>query len=100
MWYLISGCELDQYMDEGKAIYLIDVRDCESYEKRHIRGAINIPCEQIMGQITQIPFDRLIVLYCYRGPRSMLVARELSGFGYQVADVYGGIEGYRGKYLT
>ena len=64
-----------------------------------IRGAVNIPDEEFWGRVGELPTDRLIILYCYRGPRSMLAARQLARYGYQVADICGGIEAYRGKYL-
>lgn len=100
MWFLISGAELEQYLHEGREIYLLDIRDRDSYEKKHIKGAVNIPGEELPDRMQELPTDRLIVIYCYRGPHSMLAARQLSGYGYRVADVYGGIEYYRGKYLT
>jgi len=30
----------------------------------------------------------------------MLAARQLAKLGYEVADVYGGIEAYRGRYMV
>ena len=43
--------------------------------------------------------ESLIVLDCYHGPNSMRAARWLASLGYETADVYGGIQAYRGKYL-
>ena len=39
------------------------------------------------------------MLYCYHGPNSMRAARWLASLGYETADVYGGIQAYRGAYL-
>lgn len=100
MWFLISATELEQYLDEGRDIFLVDIRDRNSYEKSHIMGAVNIPNDELPDRMQELPTDRLIVIYCYRGPHSMLAARQLSAYGYRIADVYGGIEYYRGKYLT
>lgn len=100
MWYLISAADLEQYLDEGRGICLVDIRDRDSYEQSHIRGAINIPGEELMGRLGELSGGCLIVLYCYHGPNSMLAARRLSELGYQVADVYGGILAYRGKYMV
>ncbi|MCI8763863.1 MAG: rhodanese-like domain-containing protein [Lachnospiraceae bacterium] len=99
MWYIISTAQLEQYLDENRWIYLVDMRDRASYAQSHIRGAVNIPDEEFWGRVGELPVDRLLILYCYRGPRSMLAARELARYGYQVADICGGIEAYRGKYL-
>ena len=99
MWYIISTAQLEQYLDENRWIYLVDMRDRASYAQSHIRGAVNIPDEEFWGRVGELPVDHLLILYCYRGPRSMLAARELARYGYQVADICGGIEAYRGKYL-
>jgi len=103
MWFLISASDLEQYLDEGRDIYLVDMRDRDSFLREHIRGAVNIPADELPGQVWQLPPEQLIVLYCYHGPQSMLAARKLARRGYQVADVYGGIQAYRayrGKYLV
>lgn len=100
MWYLISAEELEQYLEEHRAVFLVDMRDEASYQKSHIRGAVNIPGEELMGRLSELPQDQLIVLYCYHGPNSMMAARQLAGLGYEVADVYGGILAYRGKYMV
>ena len=81
MWDLISGAQLDEYLDQGKVLFLVDMRDARAY------------------RIGELPQDCLIVLYCYHGPNSMRAARWLASLGYETADVYGGIQAYRGRYL-
>ncbi len=98
MWFLISPAELEQYLDENRSMVLVDLRDRDSYRAEHVRGAINIPFEELDLHLRELPRDRLVVLYCYRGPRSMLAARALSRQGYTAADVCGGYANYRGKY--
>lgn len=100
MWYLISTEDLERYLDEGREMFLVDMRNPEDYEQSHIRGAVNIPGDELMEHLARLPFDRLIVLYCYHGPHSMLAARRLAQRGYRTADVYGGIFAYKGKYLV
>ena len=100
MWYIISAAQLEQYLDENRWIYLVDMRDRNSYAQAHIQGAVNIPDEEFWERVGEFPADRLIILYCYRGPRSMLAAKQLARYGYQAADICGGIEAYRGKYLV
>lgn len=113
MWFLIGVSELERYLDEGKDLYLVDLRDRASFRRGHIRGAVNIPAEELWEQEAagweaaeqrrRLPKDRLIVLCCYHGPQSMRAARMLARDGYEVADVYGGMQAYRayrGKYLV
>jgi rhodanese-related sulfurtransferase len=99
MWYLINGKELDEYLDQGMELFLVDMRKPDAYHRGHIRGAVNIPAEELKQRVGELPVNCLIVLYCYHGPNSMRAARWLASLGYEAADVYGGIQAYRGKYL-
>lgn len=99
MWDLISGAQLDEYLNQGKLLFLVDMRDERAYRRAHIRGAVNIPYGELRNRVWELPQDRLIVLYCYHGPNSMRAARWLASLGYETADVYGGIQAYRGAYL-
>ncbi len=100
MWCLISSRDLERYLDEGRELFLADLRERRDYEAGHIQGAINFPGDSWRMRILEFPRDRLIVLYCYHGPNSLLAARQLSAMGFQTADLYGGMDGYRGKYIT
>ena len=99
MWDLISGAQLDEYLDQGKRLFLVDMRDARAYRRTHIRGAVNIPYGDSRGSTGELPQESLIVLYCYHGPNSMRAARWLASLGYETAEVYGGIQAYRGRYL-
>jgi len=92
--------ELEQYLDERRPMYLVDLRDAGAYASGHILGAVNIPVEELFDRLGELPGMELIVLYCYHGPHSMRAARRLAALGYMVADVCGGIQAYRGKYLV
>ena len=100
MWELISSMDLERYLDEKREIFLADLREPRDYRAGHIRGAVNFPGNSWQVRISEFPRDRLIVLYCYHGPNSLLAARKLSAMGFWTADLYGGIYGYQGKYLT
>ncbi len=50
---------------------LIDVREKEEWQERHLLGALNVPLSQIEGgSFNSIPKERPIVLYCSLGIRS------------------------------
>ena len=66
----ISCEELEQLMDKGEKLVVVDTRDKGSYDVGHITGAINItydasgnPTGRKMT-LTALPVDRLIVTYC------------------------------------
>lgn len=98
MWNVISGGQLDQYLNERRSIFLVDLRDRAAFANGHIYSAVNIPAEELPERLSELPGNRLIVLYCYHGPQGMRMARWLDQQGYDVVDVYGGIASYRGQY--
>jgi len=48
-------------------LLLVDVRPPKEYEQGHIKGAMNIPPENIDSALEALPLDKTIVAYC-RGP--------------------------------
>lgn len=98
MWNVISAVQLDEYLRDGTPMFLADLRDQSDFMQDHIRGAVNIPAEELPNRLGELPKDRLIVLYCYHGPQSMRAARWLDQMGYDAVNVYGGMQGYRGRY--
>jgi len=84
--------------EPGK-VMVVDVRDPESFAKEHIRGAANIPADEIVTQLARLPKDRTIVTYCWdmtcaMAPRAAL---ELAQKGYKAKFLAGGIAEWRHK---
>lgn len=96
---VISTNDMDKYVNNKRAL-IIDVREPEAYEKKHIENAINIPFEKLEKDYNKMPKDLILVLYCERGGSSMLAAKELFDRGHIVRALMGGIKGYNGKYLS
>lgn len=100
MWDLISTSELERYLDEGQNMLLVDLRSRDAFCRGHIRGAVNIPYDELDEHLPELRSDQMIVLYCYHGSHSIVAARDLALMGYRVTNVYGGILAYRGKYFV
>lgn len=65
---------------------LIDVREPEEYTRGHVRGALNIPPDELMAdssKLKNIPKDARIILYCVSGSRSNISKSILEKMGYQ-----------------
>jgi len=43
---------------------LLDVRPRAEFEAGHLRGAINIPIDELAGRLAELPRDRRIITYC------------------------------------
>ncbi len=81
---------------------LIDVRSKESYVKEHIKGAINIPVNEIENRLNEIPKDRPVVVYCtnVNCTASLSAAQKLTSLGY--SNVYrfvGGLQEWKSANL-
>ncbi|WFR57925.1 rhodanese-like domain-containing protein [Anaerocolumna sp. AGMB13025] len=92
----IRAKDIEYYIGQYYVL-IIDLREPEEYQMGHIPTAVNIPYLDFETIKSDLPSDRLLILYCDRGNLSLLLARELSNDGYQVKNIYGGIHAYRGQ---
>lgn len=65
---------------------IIDVRTKEEYNESHIKGAINIPYDEI-NEYSDIPMDKAILVYCKSGTRSAKAYETLTNLNYNVFDL-------------
>ena len=66
---------------------IVDVRTPKEFRQKHIKGAVNLPIEEIMKGNIFLPKDREIVVYCRSGSRSSVSAKVLTQKGWSVYDV-------------
>ena len=100
MFQTISVRQLEKYLANGSWFTLLDVQDGFAFGERHLRGAVNIPLEELEWRVSEIPRNRPVIVYCGYGGRSMQAARFLDSLGYRAASVVGGLSYYRGAHLT
>lgn len=77
----------------GEEGIIIDVRTAEEFEAGSIRGAINIPLEELRSRLTELPVDKKIYIFCQIGLRGYLASRILMQNGF--LSVYNLSGGYR-----
>lgn len=92
--YVITLGELKKLQEKEK-VWLVDVRDEESYRKGHIPGAVSIPYSEEQEFWEQLPKKEMMVLCCDRGNLSMKVTMRMRRAGYPAYSLAGGYEGYR-----
>jgi len=56
--------------NKPNSIYIYDVRDAEEFVKGSMKGAVNLPVEDIEDKINTLPSDKPIVFVCSTGARS------------------------------
>jgi molybdopterin/thiamine biosynthesis adenylyltransferase/rhodanese-related sulfurtransferase len=90
----ITARELKDWLDAGKSIELIDVREPNEYEIVAIPGSTLIPKDQILSgaALAGLPQDRQLVLYCKSGVRSAEALAAVKNAGFRDAvHVQGGV---------
>lgn len=69
---------------------VVDVRPPQVYAQEHIAGAINIPAGQIRSRLHELPKDKTIMVHCFKGYTSYVVARILMQNGFEHVLSYAG----------
>lgn len=79
---IFKGREPERVKDLIKeGAFLVDVRSPMEFSARHVRGSVNIPQDQIMGQIDQFINRKHIIVFCQSGGRSARAKFILESFG-------------------
>lgn len=87
----ISPKKLESKLNEKPLI--IDVRSAEEFRSGHIPGSRNVPLHKIERFV---PKKECIVV-CASGARSRQAAKQLQAKGFDVVNLRGGLNAWRGK---
>ncbi len=60
----ITAGELKAKLDSGKDVVIVDTRNLENFNKKHIPGAISMPLVEVDLRYEELPKGKTIVLYC------------------------------------
>lgn len=78
--------------DAGEDLMLLDVREPEELVIASLPGALQMPMGQVPGRWQELGRDRMVVVFCRSGSRSLQVALYLERQGFsRVANLSGGI---------
>jgi NADPH-dependent 2,4-dienoyl-CoA reductase/sulfur reductase-like enzyme/peroxiredoxin family protein/rhodanese-related sulfurtransferase/TusA-related sulfurtransferase len=97
---IISGAMPVVYWREvrdmkAEEVFLLDTRTPEEFALGTIRGAVNIPVDDLRERLSEVPRDKRIVVFCAVGLRGYLAQRVLLGRGYKdVVNLSGGYRTY------
>lgn len=78
----------------AKGATLLDVRNPDEYEEKHIPGAILIPLGELGDRLDEVPKASPLYVVCARGGRSLRAAEALAGEGFEALSVAGGTNGW------
>ncbi len=66
----ITVDELKYMLDTNTDIQLLDVREKFEYEKSNLNG-LHIPMSQILGRLHEIDRNKMVIIHCRSGYRSL-----------------------------
>ena len=99
----IQADDLEELIEDGDDLVLVDVREPYEYEKAHIPGAVLIPRGMLEGaadpnnkhriEALYTARDKKVVVYCETGARSAMAVDTLQQMGFTDAlNLAGGLK--------
>jgi rhodanese-related sulfurtransferase len=90
VWFLFGrgGASADAAIELARTgeVPIVDVRTPGEFASGHVRGAVNIPVDQLGVRIAELGTPGRVVIYCASGMRSARAARVLAAAGFEVLD--------------
>lgn len=84
-------------LQAGDDFLLLDVRETDEYAVARINGSLLLPMSELANRVGELEQhrERLIVVHCHHGGRSLQITRVLrnNGFG-KVQNMAGGIDAW------
>jgi len=87
----IDAATLQAKLNEKPQPLVLDVREPSEYTAGHIAGSTLLPLHQLSSRVGELPKDREIICVCASGSRSSSAARQLTGAGFTVLNLSGGL---------
>lgn len=85
----LSSQQLDEILtNQPDDIFLLDVREVSEVSICHLPQSIHIPMNLIPLYLDKIPDDKMIIIYCHHGIRSLNVALYLIDNGFDESQIY------------
>lgn len=78
-------------MAEEAQLQLVDVRSPAEFSEGHLKGAKNIPLDELQGRVGELSKDKAVALYCRSGARSGRALSLLLSQGFKAQHLEGGI---------
>lgn len=80
----ISTIEVQQRLENGEKLNLIDVREVAEIQEAHIPGIIHIPLGLLEFRIQELEISKPYIMVCRSGGRSGQATQYLEAQGFDV----------------
>lgn len=93
----MTAKEVQQRLEAGESLNIIDVREVYEYQGGHIPGAINIPLGLLPIRMNELSKDTPYIVVCLAGGRSAQATALLDRNGFDATNMLGGMSAWEGK---
>jgi hydroxyacylglutathione hydrolase len=88
----VTVYELSEWLDEGRDVLVVDVREPAEWREGHVEGALHLPMLEAARRLSELPADRPKAVMCAGGLRSSSVISVLERHGVRnCSNVTGGM---------
>jgi rhodanese-related sulfurtransferase/TusA-related sulfurtransferase len=95
--HIVANEALQNILERGEAIVVLDVRESAEYAFGRIPGALSIPLGELESRLTELDPEQAIHVICRTGVRSDLACQLLADKGFiRVSNVVPGMSGWNG----
>lgn len=93
----VSGSELMAWVNAGRPVTILDVRDQKAFRQGHIKGAVLIPLGDLAKRTHELRRGRPIAVLGQTPSKARQAARYLRTQDFEAMVLEGGIEGWPGR---
>lgn len=93
----MTAKEVEELLNQGKKLHIIDVREVKEVEAGKIPGAVNISLGLLEFRMHELDKLKEYTLVCHSGGRSAQASRYLESYGFNVINMVGGMLAWEGK---
>lgn len=93
----LSAKEVEEKLQAGEALNIIDVRETAEVAGGKIPTAVNIPLGLIEYRLQDLDKAKEYIIVCLSGGRSSAACQFLEGQGFNVTNMTGGMMSWQGE---
>ncbi|NLY80645.1 MAG: rhodanese-like domain-containing protein [Lysinibacillus sp.] len=93
----ISASEVQQRLEAGESLNIIDVREVEEVAGGKIPGAVNIPLALLPIRMQELAKNKPYIIVCHAGGRSAQATMFLENQGFDATNMEGGMLAWAGE---
>jgi len=96
----ITTDDLQELVESGADINLLDVREAEEVAYGMVPGAVHIPLGQLPEHVEALDKSKEYHVICKAGGRSAMACDYLAGNGVQTVNIEGGMMDWNGEVIA